>query len=75
MPKGKQMGTVLQVDDTLSPVEAAIRAGLSVDVIRSELRSRRLLGIRAGGRWFIHPTDLETWMNARGALFNANGGK
>ena len=51
--------------DALTLAEAAARAGVRESVIRAELRSGRLKGVRVGGRWFVDPIDLERWDAAR----------
>ena len=49
----------------LTPVEAANKAGVSVDVIRAALRSGGLNGEHISDRWYVHPDDLQPWIWAR----------
>lgn len=61
-------------DDSLSPAEAAKRAGVSRGTIMNALKSKALYGWRDNqNRWKIAPDDLAKWMADRGSPAPDNG--
>lgn len=55
--------------ETLTPAEAAARAGVSRPTISRALKSGELIGIRDNSaRWRVRPDDLAAWIAGRASV-------